>query len=424
MTHVRSLTETLVDTLISAYDDAADAVPAEAAGRLLFDHWACRRAGDALLPPRWQAEPVARQAAAGCVADRDDVHWETVTHPGSIIWPVVIDVGGRTDAEGASALRAAVLGYEVCARLAAALGPAHRRHWHATATAGTVGAAMSAALLLGLDASGVTTALGHAVSVAGGSSRGLVERSATKVFHRAHAARTGVACAEAALLMPATRMGLEAPDGLLGAMSTAPDPDRLIAPVVRWAIERTAIRLYAASGFAHAAMEAAVELAGHGEVAAITRVRLAVSPAARTLAGVALPITDEQAWWSVQHAVATCLVHRDPAVLESGLQDDPRVLRLLGCAEFDGDHTGIGATVTVDWADGRRQTASVDVPIGHPDRPATADQLLAKWTTLAGGDGERMLAAAGRLGSETLRKVVQEAGMADGGGAERVTPAP
>jgi 2-methylcitrate dehydratase PrpD len=219
-------------------------------------------------------------------------------------------------------------------------------------------------------------------------------------------------------------MGLEAPDGLLGAMSTRPDPDRLIAPVVRWAIERTAIRLYAASGFAHAAMEAAVELAGHGEVAAITRVRLAVSPAARTLAGVALPITDEQAWWSVQHAVATCLVHRDPAVLESGLQDDPRVLRLLGCAEFDGDHTGIGATVTVDWADGRRQTASVDVPIGHPDRPATADQLLAKWTTLAGGDGERMLAAAGRLGSETLRKVVQEAGMADGGGAERVTPAP
>jgi 2-methylcitrate dehydratase PrpD len=417
MAPVESLTEALVDTLLSEYGATGDSLPSEAAARLLCDHWACRLAGDAVLPVRWQPEAVARQAAAASVLDRDDVHWKTFTHPGSIIWPVVLDVGWRTDADGAGALRAAVLGYEVSARLAEALGPSHRRYWHTTATAGTVGAAMSAAVLLGLDAPGIVTALGHAISVTGGSSRSIVERSATKVFHRAHAARTGVACAEAASLAPATRQGLEPSGGMLAAMSSAPDPERLVAPVGRWAIEETAIRLYAVSGFAHAAVEAACRLAGSVDHAGITRIGLAVSPATRTLAGIALPTTNEEAWWSVQHAVAACLIHGDPSVLESGLQNDPRVLLLLGRMQFDDDRDGIGATVTVEWADGRHERVSVDLPTGHADRPASTEQMLTKWSALTGDrdHADRLLATARRFGSERLRDVVAEAGMANDG---------
>jgi 2-methylcitrate dehydratase PrpD len=417
MAKPRSLTEELVDTLLSGYEAAGDALPTEAVGRLLFDHWACRLAGDAVLPVRWQPDTAARQAGAACVLDRDDIHWNTFTHPGSIIWPVVLEVGLRTDADGAAALRAAVLGYEVCARLAGALGPGHRSHWHATATAGTVGAAMSAAVLLGLDAPGIATALGHAISVTGGSSRCLVERSATKVFHRAHAVRTGVACAEAASLAPATREGLEPPAGMLGAMSAAPDCDILVAAVGRWAIEDTAIRLHAVSGFAHTAVEAACQLAGHDDIETITRVGLTVSATTRTLAGIAQPSTDEEAWWSVQHAVATCLVHGDPAALEAGLQDDPRVRSLLGRTQFDGDRGGIGATVTVERADGSSDTVSVDLPAGHTDRPASTEQVLAKWSGLTGRPrvaAARVLVAASSLGSARLRDIVQAAGMAGG----------
>jgi 2-methylcitrate dehydratase PrpD len=417
MARVRSLTEELVDTLLSAYADAGDALPTEAAGRLLFDHWACRLGGDALLAVRWQPEPAARAAAAASVLDRDDVHWKTLTHPGSIIWPVVLDVGWRTEADGATALRAAVLGYEVCARLADALGPSHRRYWHTTTTAGTVGAAMSAAVLLGLGAPGIGTALGHAISIAGGSSRSIVERSATKVFHRAHAARTGIACADAAPLAPATRQGLEGEGGMLAAMSAAAEPDKLIAPVQRWAIEDSAVRLYAVSGFAHSAVEAASQLSGSVDAQQIRRVRLAVSPATHTLAGIVLPATDEEAWWSVQHAVAAMLVLGDPAVLESGRQNDPRVLSLLGRVQFDDDRGDIGATVTVERADGSHETASVDLPIGHADRPATTEQMLAKWSAVVGGPSDRAdraLAATRRFGSERLRTVVQEAGTARG----------
>jgi 2-methylcitrate dehydratase PrpD len=405
-----SLTEALVDTLLSAYDDAGDSAH-DAACRLLFDNWACRLGGDRALPVDWQPAMAARHAAAACQLDRDDVHWASMTHPGSIIWPTVLDVGLRTDADGAAVLRGAILGYEVCARLAEALGPSHRRGWHATATAGTVGAAMSAAVLLGLDRPGIITALGHAISVAGGSSRAIVERSATKVFHRAHAVSTGIACAEASSLFPATREGLEIPHGMLATMSSAAEPDRLIEAPRPWAVDGTAIRLHAVSGFAHTAVEAAAKLAVSQDPSAITAVHLVVSAPTKALAAIAAPVNDDEAWWSVQHAVATCLVHGDPAVLEAGLQDDPRVHALLARTTLTDGAQGIGATVTVERADGSSQAATVELPMGHPERRASREQLLAKWAALTGGDGERAWAAANHAGSRRLRDTVREAGL-------------
>ena len=405
-----TLTEDFVDALLSGYDDSGDSAHS-AACRLLFDHWACRLAGDRALPMGWRPGSAPRQAAAACQLDRDDIHWASMTHPGSIIWPTALDIGLRTDAEGTAVLRAAILGYEVCARLAETLGPSHRRDWHATATAGTVGAAMSAAVLLGLDRPGIVTALGHAISVTGGSSRCLIERSATKVFHRAHAVSTGIACAEAAKLFPATREGLEAPHGMLAAMSSAADPDTLIAARGEWAVERTAIRLHAVSGFAHTAAEAAAQLAGYQDPAAITSVHLTVSAPARALAGIAAPHSDEEAWWSVQHAVAVSLVHGDTAVLDAGLQDDARVLSLLARTTFDDSADGIGATVTVDRADGSSQAATVELPAGHPDRPASREQMLAKWSALTGGDGERAWLAASHAGSGRISGILREAGL-------------
>ncbi len=86
----------------------------------------------------------------------------------------------------------------------------------------------------------------------------------------------------------------------------------------------------------------------------------------------------------------------------------------MACAEFVDDREDIGATVTVERADGTRATASADVPPGHPHHPATTDQLLLKWSTLAGDGGDRAWAAAARLDRERLTAVVQQAGMAAG----------
>ncbi len=60
-------------------------------------------------------------------ADRDDVHWPTLVHPGSVVWPVVVHLGAAVGATGAVRLRAAVTGYAAAAATPPALGSAHTR---------------------------------------------------------------------------------------------------------------------------------------------------------------------------------------------------------------------------------------------------------------------------------------------------------
>jgi 2-methylcitrate dehydratase PrpD len=250
----------------------------------------------------------------------------------------------------------------VTVRLALALGPGHRRYWHTSATAGTVGAAVAAALAVGLDEERVADAAGHAASVAGGSILAILERSGTRVFHRSHAAATGIAAARAAAAgLRATRKGLESEQGLFAAMSG--DPVALLAERERLAIETT-FRIYAASGFVHAAIEAARELA---PMELAERVEVQVPRATAALAAIADPQTDEDAWWSTQYGVAVTLLGLD---LENrSLLNDSRVRALLRKVEMRVGETSI---VTVDG-----RSASCDeahVP--------TDEELGAKWRTL------------------------------------------
>src|SRR5439155_21388957 len=99
------------------------------------------------------------------------------------------------------------------------LGPAHyRAGWHATSTLGTLGAAMAAGRLLGLDAGRLAAALAIAVSQASGSRRNF--GTMTKPFHAGHAARCGVAAARlAARGMTGDPTAVEAPLGLFALLS-------------------------------------------------------------------------------------------------------------------------------------------------------------------------------------------------------------
>jgi 2-methylcitrate dehydratase PrpD len=274
------------------------------------------------------------------------------------VWAVVRQCGGDA--------RAAAAGYEVTVRLGLALGPEHRRYWHTSATAGTVGAAVAAALALGLDEEQVADAAGHALSVAGGSILAILERSGTRVFHRSHAAATGIAAARAAATgLASTRDGLEAERGFFAAMNGR--PGALLAERERLAIEETTFRIYAASGFVHAAIEAARELA---PLETAKRVEVRVPAVTAALAALADPQTDDEAWWSTQYAVAVTLLGLD--LEDRSLLHDSRVRDLLRKVEIG---TGEVSIVTVD---GRSASCSeAHVP--------TNDELVAKWRTLNPG---------------------------------------
>jgi 2-methylcitrate dehydratase PrpD len=90
-----------------------------------------------------------------------------------------------------------------------ALDPAahYRRGFHPTGTCGAFGAAAAAALVLGLDAPGVATALGIAGSQAAGSMEFLADGAWTKRLHPGWAACAGLhaaALAQAGFRAPAT----------------------------------------------------------------------------------------------------------------------------------------------------------------------------------------------------------------------------
>jgi len=315
--------------------------------------------------------------------DQDDLHLGSVTHPGGVVWSAVATCGAEAGASLGDAIEAAAFGYELTVRLAEAAGPAHRGRWHATATAGTAGAAGAAARLLDADE---VEAVAHAVSVAGGSAQAMVERAGTRFLHRSHAADSGTACARAALA------GLRASKGVLGSGRGAfgeldGDP---AAPRAAACVVETGFRLHATTGFAQAAVDAASAL---GPVAAedVERVRVVVSPpAAVAAASNPAPADDEAAWWSVQHAVAASLSSGDPESLAAGL-GGLEVQALCERVELEPGGAGWGASVEAVFRDGTARSESVAVPLGHGERPASDDDLLAKWRRLTGSDGSPLL---------------------------------
>ncbi|MGQ0524441.1 MAG: MmgE/PrpD family protein [Betaproteobacteria bacterium] len=129
--------------------------------------------------------------------DFDDGHTHGSAHPAGAIFPAVLAAAEQHGADPRSVIVAAVIGYDVMLRIAAAMHPATaRRGFHNTALAGVFGAAAAVSSLLRLDAAQTGHALGLAGSFAGGTREYLDEGAEVKRVHPGKAARDGLLCAE------------------------------------------------------------------------------------------------------------------------------------------------------------------------------------------------------------------------------------
>lgn len=361
-----------------------------AAARSLFDFCGCIAGADSPVPS-WPVDDAGRLAVCAHLRDQDDLHLSSVTHPGGIIWSVVTACAIDLRATWGEVIGAAVLGYEIVVRLAEALGSEHRSHWHVTTTAGVVGAAGAAAQLLGRGDRPVVDAIGHATSVASGSAQAQAERTGTRLLHRAFAASTGVACARAACAgLNGNRFGLEGKRGALVAGSST-FSDVLLGDRAVTALEETGFRLHPANGFAHAAIDAALIL-GPIDPERIAHLAITVSPRAGVIiASNPGPVSDEDAWWSIEHAVAICLATGSTDALASGVTDRVEVLRLCRDTTLVAADSGWSASVEVRLRDGQVRTATASAPVGHGLLSASDDDLCAKWGRLTRNDGTAFL---------------------------------
>ena len=385
---VRAMDEVLSDEdlLQSLAEHAEAAVTVEEEVRavpLIADAIACILAGSLLVP----SEPFADDGAAGRVAllalrassrDLDDVDWISLHHPGSVVMPVVLTLA-RADRAGLIA-RAITSGYRVAATMADLLGLEHRRRWHVTATAGALGAASAASVMLGATRLQHVAALSLAAANAGGIGQAALERSGAASFNRAAAASLGLVAARSAIAgVTATHEPLFGSRGLLALTSTG----EAVSTPLRHGINDAAPRVYPVSGFAQSAVTAAVGLRPH-VAEPVVSLEVIVTPIAEMMC-------DGSAggdWWNLRLAVARAWSRGEGF----GIDDPTTEVDVLDRVIVTSAPLDSGAAeVIATTASGRHSSAVIDAPRLDVN---SISLLHSKWSTVLGQDAEAVLAMA------------------------------
>lgn len=152
MANIDSYRLSLTDWLACAYAGRHEPAARAAAG-----------AGDELT------DRVVHATTAGHVLDFDDTYLPGLAHLSAPTAPVAVVLGAHLDATVGDVLVAYAAGFEAMAAVSAASHPQlYHGGWHPTAVSGTVGAAVTAASLLGLDQAQGAEARNLAVLGSGG----------------------------------------------------------------------------------------------------------------------------------------------------------------------------------------------------------------------------------------------------------------
>jgi 2-methylcitrate dehydratase PrpD len=352
---------------------------------------AARAAGDGLL------DRVAFAGAAGHVLDFDDTYLPGLAHLSAPTAPAALVLAASLDRSIGDAMAAYAAGFEAMGAFAAANHPAlYDRGWHPTAVCGSLGAAVAAARLLGLDAERERSARALALLRAGGMRAGF--GSDGKALAVGMAAATGVQAArlaEGGAQVPLERVAA-GPAGLVEAFGGVyAEPEAGTEP----AVAHNWIKAYPCCLQTHGAIEAADRARADGAAAA-GAVEAIVHPVSRRAAPYDDPETPLQAKFSIPYTVAFTLLHEPPTVdAFAAVEPASRALaRERVRADSDPALAESEAVLRVAGAEAARVTTA----LGSPERPMDAGQLAAKVRDLAGERLDGMLDDPVRPAAEVL----------------------
>lgn len=391
------------------------------------------------VAPPAGADPARRAFHLGglChILEMDDLHRESVTHPGCVVVPAAWAIAEARDLSGHAFLKAVLAGYEACCRIGRSVGKAHYRVWHNTATCGPFGSAFAVADLIGLGEEQTIWALGNAGTQSSGLWQFLESGAMSKHLHTARAAEAGLL---AALLAEAGFTGadriLEGNKGFYAGLCPDPVPEAVTADPGRpWELTRTSIKPWPCCRHTHPAIDAATAL--HAELggAGIRRVRVGAYRAALDVCDRPAPEDPYSARFSLQHCVAAALA--DGAVGPASFEAEARrrvaglraAVALALAPAIDAAYPGSwGAEVAVETADGRILTAVRGEAKGDPENPLAAGEISAKARALlidggmAAGAADRFVAAVLGLAED---RPVRALGLFAGAAAERPAASP
>ncbi|HEV7363626.1 MAG TPA: MmgE/PrpD family protein [Solirubrobacteraceae bacterium] len=351
---------------------------------------AARAAGDGVL------DRVAFAGTAGHALDFDDTYVPGLAHLSAPTAPVALVLAAALDRSIGDALTAYAAGFEAMGAFAAANHPAlYDRGWHPTAVCGSLGAAVTAARLLGLDTERERSARALALLRAGGMRAGF--GSDGKALGVGMAAVAGVQAArfaEAGARVPLERVA-DGPAGLLEAFGGAyAEPEAGAEP----AVVRNWIKAYPCCLQTHGAIDAAEQARTDGTAG--QGVEAVVHPLSRQAAPYDDAETPLQAKFSIPYTVAFTLLHGPPTVdAFAAVEPAARALaRARVRVETDPALAESEAVLRLDGA----EAARVRTALGSPERPMDAAQLAAKVRNLAGDRLDGVLDDSARPAADAL----------------------
>ncbi|MEO7127232.1 MAG: MmgE/PrpD family protein [Nakamurella sp.] len=341
--------------------------------------------------------------------DYDDTHLPSVLHPSASIIPAALAAGQAAGASGRMVCAAIAVGLEVCVRLGMAgfdetVGNSTFFEFgqHATSICGAMGAAVSAAMLQGMDEAGIVNSLGVAASMASGIIESNRTGGTVKRLHCGWAAQAGISAAEL------VRYGFTGPptvlEGRFGFFQAWLHGSKINVDAVTdglattWLVPGIFFKPYPANHFTHAGIDAAIRLRQRGlRPENISRIELRVPAAVHRTIGAPIdikrqPETGYMAQFSGPYTVIAGLL--GGSGLGVGLDDftdelatDPYRRRLMALVDVVPDDRcsaifpyQFPAIVTVETLDGRSMTEEVLTNRGGPDRPLTFDELSVKFS--------------------------------------------
>ncbi|MPZ61703.1 MAG: MmgE/PrpD family protein [Propionibacteriales bacterium] len=331
---------------------------------------------------------------AAHTVELDDIYRDGIYHPGAPTVAAVLATAEHVGASGADLLRAVAVGYEVGARIAAAIQPAHYAYWHTTGTVGTIGAAAGASEVLELEVEQFTHALATATTMAAGLQQAFRSDTMSKPLHSGHAAEAGLLGALAAARgFTGAADVLDGAAGFGAAMSDGPDWEDAVARLGSpWAVTTATVKNHACCGHAFAAVDAVLDVRAEGiRIDDIDRITVATYETATEVAGNPNPATEFEAKFSTAYCVAAalCLGSVRPRAFDDGHLHDPRLRDLMKRVtltvdpDFDASFPRQrGARLRIDMQDGTQHVRVRPTRKGDPDDPLTDVELSDKFDEL------------------------------------------
>jgi 2-methylcitrate dehydratase PrpD len=323
------------------------------------------------------------------------VHPSVGVHPGpGCALPGLAVAQGR-EKSGKDLITAFVAGFEAMYRIAdTSPQSSEKKGFHAPGLFGTLGGAMTAGRLMGLDANCMVNALGIAGSLCSGilefsqSGGGMVKR-----LHPGRAAEGGVMAASLArdgFTGPPTV--IEGKYGILNVFCADADLSKLTAGLgTVWQTLTVAHKRYAAHGTAHVPMTAALALKAEHRIAGEDIESVLVEGNEKIVSH--HDIKEPQEITMAQYSVPFCMAvafYRDPLdpnVFSDASLDDPAIRRLtrnvtVAVLKDAPKDQGKASRVTVKLRNGRVLVKQMHSYPGLPEEPLTTEALRKKFDTL------------------------------------------